>query len=92
MGFFDTLLGRSASRRSPTSASMAKQRLVEVLVQDHVKITPEVMEAIRSDILQILSRHLDVDADQLQINLTRTDRGDNFVANVPVRRGAGSRH
>ncbi|MGA7670235.1 MAG: cell division topological specificity factor MinE [Nitrolancea sp.] len=92
MGFFDTLLGRSASRRNPSSASMAKQRLVEVLVQDHVKITPEVMEAIRSDILKILSQHLDVDADQLQINLTRTDRGDNLVANVPVRRGAGSRH
>ncbi len=92
MGFFDTLLGRSSSRRSPSSANLAKQRLVEVLVQDHVKITPEVMEAIRADILRILSRHLDVDADKLQINLTRTDRGDNLVANVPVRRGAGSRH
>ncbi len=92
MGFFDTLLGRSSSRRAPSSANVAKQRLVEVLVQDHVKITPEVMEAIREDILRILSRHLDVDADQLQINLTRTDRGDNLVANVPVRRGAGSRH
>lgn len=91
MGFFDTLLGRSASRRAPSSANVAKQRLVEVLVQDHVKITPEVMEAIRTDILKILSRHLDVDADQLQINLTRTDRGENLVANVPVRRGAGSR-
>jgi cell division topological specificity factor len=92
MGFFDTLLGRSASRRAPSSAHLAKQRLVEVLVQDHVKITPDVMEAIREDILKILSRHLDVDADQLQINLTRTDRGENLVANVPVRRGAGSRH
>lgn len=92
MGFFDTLLGRGVSRHAPSSANLAKQRLVEVLVQDHVKITPEVMEAIREDILRILSRHLDVDADKLQINLTRTDRGDNFVANVPVRRGAGSRH
>ena len=92
MGFFDTLLGRTSSRHSASSANVAKQRLVEVLVQDHVKITPEVMEAIRADILIILSRHLDVDADKLQINLTRTDRGENLVANVPVRRGVGSRH
>ncbi len=92
MGFFDTLLGRRSSRHADSSANIAKQRLVEVLVQDHVKITPDVMEAIRADILKILSRHLDVDADQLQINLTRTDRGENLVANVPVRRGAGSRH
>jgi cell division topological specificity factor len=91
MGFLDTLLGRSTTRRAPSSANVAKQRLVDVLVQDHVKITPEVMDAIRNDILKILSKHLDVDADKLQINLTRTERGDNFTANVPVRRGAGSR-
>jgi cell division topological specificity factor len=91
MGFMDVLLGRTSSRRAPSSANVAKQRLVEVLVQDHVKITPEAMEAIRADILKILSRHLDVDADRLQINLTRTERGDNLVANVPVRRGVGGR-
>lgn len=91
MGFMDALFGRSAPRRGPSSANVAKQRLVEVLVQDHVKITPEAMDAIRADILKILSRHLDVDADRLQINLTRTERGDNLVANVPVRRGAGGR-
>jgi len=91
MGFLDALLSRGSSRRAPSSANVAKQRLVEVLVQDHVKITPEVMDAIRADILRILSKHLEVDAEQLQVNLTRTERGDNFVANVPVRRGAGSR-
>jgi cell division topological specificity factor len=91
MGFLDSLLGRSSTRLAPSIANVAKQRLVEVLVQDHVKITPDVMEAIRTDILIILSKHLDVDADKLQINLTRTERGDSFTANVPVRRGAGSR-
>lgn len=88
MSWFDTLLGR---RPPQSSASLAKQRLVEVLVQDHVKLTPEVMEAIRRDIILILERHLDVDADRLQINVTRNERGDNLTANVPVRRTAGSR-
>lgn len=101
MGFLDTLLGRKpvkpasrpVPRRATGSASVAKQRLVEVLVQDHVKVTPEIMEAIRADIIKILSRHLDVDADRLQINITRGERGESLVANVPVRRGgASSRH
>ncbi|HET7035032.1 MAG TPA: cell division topological specificity factor MinE [Thermomicrobiaceae bacterium] len=91
MGFLDTLLGRQPRPARPASANLAKQRLVEVLVQDHVKLTPDVMEAIRVDILRILSRHLDIDADRLQINLTRGERTDNLVANVPVRRGAGAR-
>lgn len=105
MGFLDTLLGRGsghgqahgrkpaarpAPRRSTGSASVAKQRLVEVLVQDHVKVTPEIMEAIRSDIVKILSRHLDVDAERLQINITRGEGGESLVANVPVRRGGVS--
>ena len=91
MGFLDTLLGRQPRPVRPASANLAKQRLVEVLVQDHVKLTPDVMEAIRVDILRMLSRHLDIDADRLQINLTRGERTDNLVANVPVRRGAGAR-
>ena len=88
MRWIDTLLGRMPARGS---AAVAKQRLVEVLVQDHVKLTPDVLEAIRRDIIAILERHLDVDADSLQINVTRTERGDNLTANVPVRRAAGSR-
>jgi cell division topological specificity factor len=88
MNWIDSLLGRKSSG---ASASVAKQRLVEVLVQDHVKLTPDVMDAIRRDITAVLSRHLDVDADALQINVTRSDRGDSLVANVPVRRTATTR-
>jgi len=56
MGLFDTLFGRRQASRSsqPASASVAKQRLVEVLIQDHVKLTPAAMEAIRQDIVKIL--------------------------------------
>ncbi|HUG15650.1 MAG TPA: cell division topological specificity factor MinE [Thermomicrobiales bacterium] len=89
MNWIDTLLGRKPAASS--SASVAKQRLVEVLVQDHVKLTPDVMDAIRRDISAVLSRHLDVDVDALQISVTRSGRGDNLVANVPVRRTATSR-
>ena len=94
MGLFDALFGRrGASRRDQSSsASVAKQRLVEVLIQDHVKLTPDAMEAIRMEIIKILSKHLDVDADRLQINIQRGEGGEALVANVPVRRsGVGQR-
>jgi cell division topological specificity factor len=88
MGLLDTFLGR---RPSPSSASVAKSRLVEVLVHDHVPLTPDTMEAIRRDVAAILSRHLDIDTDRLQVNITRSERGESLVANVPVRRGASYR-
>jgi cell division topological specificity factor len=85
MGFLDSLFGSGSKK----SAQVAKQRLVEVLVQDHVKLTPETMAAIRADIIRSLSRHLDVDAGQLEINVRRSERGEQLVAQVPVRRGNG---
>jgi cell division topological specificity factor len=100
MGFFDSVFGRRGGTRGgsrggnsgePQSAQVARQRLVELLVQDHVKLTPEAMTAIRADFIRIISRHLDVVADQVQINITRSERGESLVANVPVRRGGGRR-
>lgn len=90
MGLMDSLFGK---KQQTSSASVAKSRLVEVLVQDHVRVTPETMEAIRRDIAKVLQKHLDVDASNLQINITRGERGegDNLVANVPVRRTATTR-
>ncbi|MCS7256856.1 MAG: cell division topological specificity factor MinE, partial [Thermomicrobium sp.] len=55
MGWLDALFGRGSSRAARGSAQVAKQRLVEVLVYDHVKVTPDVLEAIRSEMCQILS-------------------------------------
>jgi cell division topological specificity factor len=100
MGFFDSVFGRRGGNRgtnrvsdtgAPPSAQVAKQRLVDVLAQDHVKLTPEAMAAIRADFLRIVSRHIDVEADQIQIDITRSERGERLVANVPVRRGGGRR-
>lgn len=89
MGFLDAIFGK---RQPPSrSASVAKQRLVEVLVYDHVKVTPQTMDAIRSEISQVLQRHLDIDPSEVQVNITRSENGENFVANVPVKRMVESR-
>lgn len=84
MGFLDTIFGRRP-RRTTRSASVAKQRLVEVLVQDHIDLPPDAMEAIRQDIGRIISKHLEIDANQLQINIRRNEREERLVADVPVR-------
>lgn len=92
MGWLDALFGRSTSRTPRGSAQIAKQRLVEVLVYDHVKLTPDVLEAIRREMCAILSRHLEIEPQGIEITIVRGEGGDRLVANVPVRRaGTGSR-
>lgn len=84
MSFFKHLFSRE-----PSSAQLAKQRLQVVLVQDHLKMAPGTLEAIKVEIMQVLSRHLDIDPTGIHIAVERRGHGDELVANIPVRRTLG---
>ena len=78
--------------KKKSSGDVAKDRLKMVLVSDRANCSPEIMERIKSDILEVLSKYADVDKDQLDIHITQmeTDEsGTNSVpalyANIPIR-------
>jgi cell division topological specificity factor len=81
--FLNNLLGR---RNRPTSGTLAKQRLQLVLVQDRMKLPPEVLEAIREDIIAVISKYVDIDQDGIEVILTPGTGTDKLTANIPVRR------
>ena len=75
--------------RKKSSSDIAKDRLKFLLVSDGL-CSPEVMEAIKNDIIEVISRHLDVDAQNLDIQLTETETEENgkaptICANIPIR-------
>jgi cell division topological specificity factor len=82
MGVFEFKVGR----KKPTPGELAKERLKVVLVHDRLKLNPELLEAIKNEILDVLARRLDVDEEQMQVRLSREEGGELFQANVPVRR------
>ena len=76
--------------KKKSSGSMAKDRLKLVLVSDRANCSPEIMEAIKNDIIEVISRHLDVDAQNLDIQLTETETEENgkaptICANIPIK-------
>ena len=84
MGFFQTLFSRQSN-----SAQLAKQRLQVVLVQDHLSLTPGTMEAIKIEIMQVISRHLDIDPEGVEVAVERRGHSDELVATLPVKRNSG---
>jgi cell division topological specificity factor len=74
------------------SSSVARQRLKVVLVSDQMRMSPGLMAAIRSDIVDVLSRRLDVDRDGIEVTVT-PGRGntDELTARIPIRRAARAR-
>jgi cell division topological specificity factor len=77
--FFDRITGRKRSAKS------AKERLQLVLVHDRTDMTQLEMEALRDDILAVISRHIDVDPDGVRIDLERDGREQRLVADIPLR-------
>lgn len=82
MGIFEFKVGR----KKPTPGELAKERLKVVLVHDRLKLDPELLEMIKNEILSVLSRRLDVDAENMQVMMARENGLDNLQTHVPVKR------
>ncbi|MGD8406790.1 MAG: cell division topological specificity factor MinE [Anaerolineales bacterium] len=78
-GFFERLTGRKRS------ASSAKERLQLVLIHDRTDITQVELEALRDDILAVISRHVDIDPNAVRIDVEREGREQRLVADIPLR-------
>ena len=50
------------------SKSVATNRLKLVLMQDRTNLTPKVLEQMRSELIDLLSKYLEMDKDMLELN------------------------
>ena len=80
MGFLDRLLGRS----EPTSRDIAKERLQLVLVHDRIKISPGMLDRMKDELITVISRYVDIDADGVEVTFTQSRRESRLVADIPV--------
>jgi cell division topological specificity factor len=78
-GFFDRITGRKRSAQS------AKERLQLVLIHDRTDMTQVEMEALRDDILAVISRHVDIDPSGVRIDVERDGREQRLIADIPLR-------
>jgi cell division topological specificity factor len=63
-----------------------KNRLKLVLAHDRAAIEPDMLEAMRREILEVVSRYVDLDAEEMELSLDSSDRMTILVANLPIRR------
>jgi cell division topological specificity factor len=79
-GFLDRLLNRE-----PKSARQAKERLKLVLIHDRTDLSPGEMEILKDELIQVISRHIEIDPNSVQINMTQDGREQRLVADIPIR-------
>lgn len=93
MAFLDFL--SKFFREEESSKQTAKQRLQLVLVQDRASVNPKLLEDLKEDLIEVISRYLEIDMSAMEINLETGGRDTvALVANIPVkqvRRGEGKK-
>jgi cell division topological specificity factor len=66
------------------SSATAKERLRLVLMTDHLELAPELIEAMKRDLVDVISRHVEVDRDKIEVNFERQDSALAMLANIPI--------
>lgn len=81
-----SLLKRLLGAPETSSKDDAKQRLQVLLIHDQVDLTPAQMEKMRTEIIEVVSRYVEIDAEQMEFRLDKEDGHVALVSNLPVRR------
>lgn len=77
----------------PTPKEVAKDRLKLILIHDRGDFPQETLEKIRAEILEVLSKYIEIDADDVEIAVNKSEsiEGNSpaLVANIPIKNVKG---
>jgi len=71
--------------RRKKSANSAKERLQLVLIHDRTDLTPAELDSLKDDLIETISRHIEIDPMAVTINVTQDGRSQRLVADIPLR-------
>ena len=80
MEFLQKLFGLE----NKASKNTAKDRLRLILIQDRADLSPEVFEAMREDLIKVISNYMDIDIGRVEVSLKKEDDTTALFANIPI--------
>ncbi len=79
-GWMDFLKGDKTK-----SADNAKERLKLVLIHDRTDLSPKSVELMKNEILEAISRYIEIDPNAVVIRVTQEGREQRLVADIPLK-------
>ena len=73
-------------RRQSSSARTARERLQLVLAHDRCDLSPELLDQMRKEILEVVAKYVEIDIEEGAVSLETEDRMTALVANLPIKR------
>jgi cell division topological specificity factor len=72
-------------RREETSKTLAKERLRLILMSDRVSLAPDIFDAMKGEMLEVLRRYLEIDERGMDVHFENAERQFALLATIPVR-------
>ncbi|AYD39887.1 cell division topological specificity factor MinE [Clostridium fermenticellae] len=73
----------------PSPKEVAKERLRLILIHDRSSVSPELLESIKEDILEVLSKYVEIDSGEIDVKMTKMEEidGDSpaLIASIPIK-------
>ncbi len=73
-------------QKARASRDVAMERLRLVVVHDRAMVSPALLEVLKGEMIEVISRYLEIDEEGMEIHLSSSDQMAALVANIPVRR------
>lgn len=66
------------------SADTAKERLKLVLIHDRTNLNARVLDEMKDELIEVISRHVTIDAAEVQITMKHEGREQRLICDIPV--------
>ncbi len=70
--------------RPERSSTTAKERLRLVLLSDHLSLAPDVIEALKTELFAVISRYVEIDANNADVSFEHREHDVAMTANIPI--------
>ncbi|WP_142414575.1 cell division topological specificity factor MinE [Hathewaya massiliensis] len=69
---------------------VASNRLKLILIHDRANVSPELLEKIKVDLLEVITKYVEIDTEELDVKVTRTEEVEGsspaLIASIPIKK------